>query len=51
VDFGKISNPEELNTKLLSIPGIVDNGLFINMTSKAYIGLEDGKVMTLDRKK
>ena len=50
-DFGKISNPEGLNTKLLSIPGIVDTGLFISMTSKAYIGLEDGKVLTLSKKK
>lgn len=51
VDFGKITNPEELNTKLLSIPGIVDTGLFIDMTSKAYIGLEDGSVMYLVKKK
>lgn len=51
VDFGKINNPEELNNKLLSIPGIVDTGLFIDMTSKAYIGLEDGSVMNLVKKK
>lgn len=50
-DFGKISNPVALNTKLLSIPGIVDTGLFTGMTSKAYIGLEDGNVLTLVRKK
>ncbi|MFX1377225.1 MAG: ribose 5-phosphate isomerase A [Promethearchaeota archaeon] len=51
VDFGEINNPRELNKKFLSIPGIVDTGLFINMTSKAYIGLEDGNVITLVRKK
>ncbi|MFX1279257.1 MAG: ribose 5-phosphate isomerase A [Promethearchaeota archaeon] len=51
VDFGKITNPEELDNKLLSIPGIVDTGLFIDMTSKAYIGLEDGSVMNLVKKK
>lgn len=50
-DFGKISDPAELNAKLLCIPGIVDTGLFIGMTSKAYIGLEDGSVTTLIRKK
>ena len=50
-DFGIIDNPGELNTKFLSIPGIVDTGLFINMTSKAYIGLDDGKVLTLSKKK
>jgi len=49
-DFGEIRNPAELNSKLLNIPGIVDTGLFIGMTSKAYIGLEDGSVTTIIRK-
>ena len=48
VDFGKIENPSDLNTLLLKIPGVVDSGLFINMASKAYIGLKDGKVEVLD---
>ncbi|TET56471.1 MAG: ribose 5-phosphate isomerase A [Promethearchaeota archaeon] len=47
VDFGKIDNPGELNMKFLNIPGVVDTGLFIEMCSKAYIGLEDGNVLTL----
>lgn len=50
VDFGEINNPGELNMKLLKIPGVVDTGLFINMASKAYIGLEDGNVFTLFKK-
>ncbi|MBY8988828.1 MAG: ribose 5-phosphate isomerase A, partial [Candidatus Lokiarchaeota archaeon] len=29
VDFGKITNPLELNLKLLQIPGVVDTGLFV----------------------
>jgi len=48
VDFGKIENPSDLNSMLLRIPGVVDSGLFINMASKAYIGLKDGKVEVLD---
>jgi len=48
VDFGKIENPSDLNSMLLKIPGVVDSGLFINMASKAYIGLKDGKVEILD---
>ena len=48
-DFGEISNPVELNSKLLSIPGIVDTGLFIDMTTKAYIGLENGSVKFLKK--
>ena len=47
VDFGVIENPNELNDKLLHIPGIVDTGFFIGMTSSAYIGTEDGKVEVL----
>ena len=47
-DFGKIANPQELNLKLLQIPGVVDTGLFVNMASKAYIGQKDGEVVTLD---
>ncbi len=45
VDFGIIKNPSELNQKLLNIPGIVDTGLFLGMTTKAYIGQEDGNVL------
>lgn len=47
VDFGIIENPEELNKKLLMIPGIVDTGFFIGMASKAYIGQEDGSLLIL----
>jgi len=50
VDFGEIIDPGELNLSLLTIPGVVDTGLFIGMASKAYIGLEDGKVSTLIKK-
>lgn len=50
VDFGQIDNLSDLNQKLLSIPGVVDTGLFIGMASKAYIGTQDGKVLILKRK-
>ena len=50
VNFGEIMNPGELNLNILIIPGVVDTGLFISMASKAYIGLEDGKVTTLSKK-
>jgi ribose 5-phosphate isomerase A len=48
VDFGKIINPQELNLKLLQIPGVVDTGLFVSMASKAYIGQKDGKVAIIN---
>jgi len=50
VNFGDITDPGDLNLKILMIPGVVDTGLFIGMTSKAYIGLEDGRVTTLSKK-
>jgi ribose 5-phosphate isomerase A len=50
VKFGEIKDPGELNLKILTIPGVVDTGLFVGMTSKAYIGLEDGSVKTIIKK-
>lgn len=50
VDFGIISNPKDLNMKILQLPGVVDTGLFIEMTSKAYIGTEKGDVIILEKK-
>jgi len=46
-DFGIIENPRDLNNKILTIPGVVDTGFFIEMASKAYIGLKDGNVLIL----
>jgi ribose 5-phosphate isomerase A len=47
VDFGLIEQPADLNSKLLYLPGVVDTGLFIDMASKAYIGQENGQVLSL----
>ena len=49
VDFGIIQNPMELEKRLLSIPGVVDCGLFIKMASKAYIGQKDGTVLVIKK--
>ncbi len=48
-DFDIIAEPEDLNKKLLQISGIVDTGLFINMTSIVYIGKKDGTVQKLEK--
>ncbi|OWT51106.1 ribose-5-phosphate isomerase RpiA [Bacillus sp. K2I17] len=37
-----ISNPANLHTQLKMITGVVETGLFVNMTSKAIIGTENG---------
>ncbi len=41
-DFGKIKDPEKLSQKLDSIPGVIENGLFLNMADKIIIGNEKG---------
>ncbi|EEL70470.1 ribose 5-phosphate isomerase A [Bacillus mycoides] len=38
----KILNPNDTNTELKMITGVVETGLFINMTSKVIIGTENG---------
>lgn len=42
--FNSIDNPKELHEKINSIPGVVDNGLFINMTSKVIVGYNNGDI-------
>ena len=37
-----IEDPKELDKKLMKIAGVVDTGLFINMTSKVIIGTTSG---------
>ena len=34
----------KVNSRLLSFPGVVDTGLFIDMAKVAYFGNEDGSV-------
>jgi ribose 5-phosphate isomerase A len=51
VDFGEIdpSAVGELDVKLHMIPGVVETGLFVNMTSRAYFGNADGTVEVVDK--
>jgi ribose 5-phosphate isomerase A len=44
--FGQIDHAPALDLFLHTIPGIVDNGLFINMATKIMIGYPDGRVET-----
>ena len=45
--FGHIDDAAALNTALNNIPGVVENGLFISMASKAVIGYPDGKIQVI----
>lgn len=45
--FEKIENAEGLSLSLNNIPGVVENGLFINMASFAVIGYENGEIRNI----
>jgi len=40
--FGDIKDPKQLDQKLKMIPGIIETGLFINLTDIAYLGTASG---------
>jgi ribose 5-phosphate isomerase A len=44
VDFGSISDAEELNRRLKLIPGVIETGLFVGMADLVYLGKADGIV-------
>lgn len=41
-DFGTIEAPDELATRLSSVPGIVEHGLFIDLADEIHVGSADG---------
>ncbi len=40
--FGEIDDPASLSQRLNSIPGVIENGLFIDMADLIIVGKEDG---------
>jgi len=44
-EFDRVLNWKEVEMTLNMIPGVVENGLFVGMTTKAYFGMSDGSVM------
>jgi ribose 5-phosphate isomerase A len=47
-EFIRISDPEQLETDINKIPGVVENGLFINLATQAIVGSSQG-IMTLEK--
>ena len=47
-DFDHIEEPEVLNESLLSIPGVIEHGLFINLVDEVIVGSRQGTI-TLER--
>jgi ribose 5-phosphate isomerase A len=49
-DFKKIAQVEQLHHSINSIPGVVENGLFIrNMVSKVIVGYDNGEVKVITK--
>ena len=47
--FGIIENPEKTNQYINMIPGVIDNGLFINVATKVLVGYKNGNIDTIKR--
>jgi ribose 5-phosphate isomerase A len=47
--MGAIADAAELNVQLNMLPGVVDNGLFVNMADVVIIAKEDGTIDELHR--
>jgi ribose 5-phosphate isomerase A len=50
VDFGPINAPKKLDSRLKSIPGIIETGLFVQMADIVYVGTRVGTVQKLESK-
>jgi ribose 5-phosphate isomerase A len=47
--FDPIDDVASLNTALLSIPGVLDHGLFLGMATDVFVGSDEGNVRHLTR--
>ncbi|MEM2896856.1 MAG: ribose 5-phosphate isomerase A [Candidatus Bathyarchaeia archaeon] len=50
VNFGEMKNPYEIDKKLKMIPGVIETGFFLDMTSQVFVGKSDGSVEILYKK-
>lgn len=48
-DFGKIEDPEALSNQINSIPGVVENGLFLGLADEVIVGSKQG-IITLEQR-
>lgn len=49
-DFGIIEHPEKISQDLNQIPGVVENGLFIGLAHKVFVGYQSGEVDIISKK-
>lgn len=48
LSLGRIGNPRQLSLVLNQVPGVVENGLFIDICDCVVVGFPDGRVETRD---
>lgn len=48
-DFGKIEDPLKITIELNKLPGVVENGIFAEMTELVVVGYNDGHVEVLEK--
>jgi len=48
-NFGLIQNPQELAVKMKNIPGVIETGLFVDLTNLVYIATEN-KIEKIEKK-
>ncbi|GAB4275051.1 MAG: ribose-5-phosphate isomerase RpiA [Pararhodobacter sp.] len=48
LSLGRIGNPRQLSLALNQVPGVVENGMFIDICDAVVIGYGDGRVETRD---
>lgn len=46
--FGRMPDPEAIHRRLIELPGVVETGLFLNLTNTLVVGCEDGTVSVQD---
>lgn len=49
-NFINIEDPENLHNQINLIPGVVDNGLFVEMTKKVIVGYQNGDVKEIEKR-
>jgi ribose 5-phosphate isomerase A len=48
-EFGTIKAPKKMEIEIKMIPGVIENGLFVNMAHRVYVGMKSGSIKTVNK--
>jgi len=48
VDFGRVQSPSKLERRLKAVAGVLETGLFVGMTDRAFVGQRNGRVKVMN---